>query len=130
MSFGSADTYLKEMGVTNETANDEQREEALWKAFWQELPDGMAYLKALAERAQHEGRMVVGMDGHTEQTIKDCQRLVGNTVPRAILEKRFGVPFESYNCHYPATAPQRDQLQLTMQAQIDLQNGRLASVHC
>ena len=130
MSFGSADTYLQEMGVTNETANDNQREQALLKAFWNELPDGMAYLEALSNRAKSEGRMVVGMDNHTEQTIKDCQRLVGNTVPRTILEKHFGVPFESYNCHYPATAPSRSQLKLTMQAQIDLQNGRLAMVDC
>lgn len=130
MSFSSADAFLLEMGVTNETANDDQREEALWKAFWKELPEGMAYLKNLAEQALQKGDMALGLEGHTEQTIKDCQRLVGNTVPRQILEKRFGVPFESYNCHYPLAAPTRDKLRVTMKTQIDLQNGNLSSVHC
>lgn len=130
MSFGSADRHLKEMGVTNETANDNQREEALWKAFWEELPAGMAYLENLVKQAHEKGDMVIGMEDHTEDTIKDCQRLIGNSIPRQILEKRWGVPFESYNCHYPATAPTRDKLKMTMQVQIDLQNGRMASVHC
>lgn len=130
MSFGSADTFLQEMGTTNATATDDQREEALWKAFWKELPDGMAYLKNLAEQAKQKDGMALGIDGHTEQTIKDCQRLIGNTIPRQILEKRFGVPFESYNCHYPITAPTRAQLKVTMETQINLQNGALSSVHC
>lgn len=130
MSFSSADAYLKEMGVTNETANDNQREEALWKAFWNELPDGMNFLKNLSDKAKSEDRMVIGLEGHTEKTIKDCQRLCGNTIPRQILEKRFGVALESFNCHYPVMAPDRASLHVTMQTQIDLQNGNLSSVHC
>lgn len=46
MSFSSADSIFKRC-VTNETANDNQREEALWQAFWKELPDGMAFLDTL-----------------------------------------------------------------------------------
>lgn len=130
MSFGSADAFLSEMGVTNATATDAQREEALWNAFWKELPAGMTYLENLAKKALETGKMALGIDGHTAQTIKDCQRLIGNTVPRGILERRFGVPFESYNCHYPITAPTRKDLKVTMQVQIDLQNGNLASVDC
>jgi hypothetical protein len=130
MSFSSADTFLQDMGVTNATATDAQREEALWQAFWKELPEGMNYLQNLVNKAKETGRMVLGIEGHTEQTIKDCQRLVGNTIPRGILEKRFGVPFESYNCHYPATAPARNLLTMSMETQIDLQNGNLSRVHC
>lgn len=130
MSFSSVETFLNKMGVTNQTATDEQRESALIEAFWAELPDGMNYLKALSEKAKTEGRTVIGIDGHTEQTIKDCQRLVGNTIPRRLLEKHFGVPFESYNCHYPVTAPDKDVLQIDIKTQIDLQNGTTARPHC
>ncbi|HEY0901854.1 MAG TPA: hypothetical protein VGD95_07000 [Micavibrio sp.] len=130
MSFSSADAYLKEMGVTNETASDAQREEALWKAFQNELPDGVNYLSDLAAKAKGENRTVIGLEGHNEQTIKDCQRLCGNVIPRTILEKRLGVAIESYNCHYPVMAPDRASLHVNMQTQIDLQNGNLSSVHC
>ena len=130
MSFSSADTYLTDMGVTNVTANDNQREEALWLAFWNELPAGMNFLKGLADKAKGENRTVIGLEGHNEDTIKDCQRLCGNVIPRTILEKRFGVAIESYNCHYPVVAPDRASLNINMQTQIDLQNGNLSSVHC
>ncbi len=130
MSFSSADTYLKEMGVTNETATDAQREEALWLAFNNELPAGMKFLSDLATKAKVKNGIVIGLEGHTEQTIKDCQRLCGNVIPRSILEKRLGVAIESYNCHYPVMAPDRASLNVTMQTQIDLQNGNLSSVHC
>lgn len=130
MSFSSANDFLRDMGVTNETATDEQRKEALWMAFEKELPAGMSYLKALAEKARQTDETAIGIHGHTEDTIKDCQRLVGNSVPRAILEEKLGVPFESYNCHYPVTAPNRKKLKVSLQTQIDLQNGNLASVNC
>lgn len=130
MSFSSADRFLTEMGVTNETATDTQRKAALLQAFRHELPRGYAFLEKLANRAKAEGEPVMELEGYDPELVAQLTRLTGHTVPRELLEEEFGVGLGSYNCHYPVASPPGTKPRLSLKTQIDLQNGQLASVDC
>jgi hypothetical protein len=130
MSFGTATRFLAEQGVDNETATDAQREVALLKAFWQELPRGMDFLQKLAARAVAEDRSVMELEGYDAELVAQLTRLVGHTVPRTLCEKHFEVNLASYNCHHPVASPPGKRPAISLKTQIDLQNGNLASVDC
>jgi hypothetical protein len=130
MSFGTATRFLEEQGVDNETATDAQRAQALIKAFWQELPRGMAFLEQLSNKAKAANDSVMQLEGYDEELVGQLTRLVGHTVPRQLCEQHFGVQLDSYNCHYPVATPPERKPKLSLKTQIDLQNGRLASVDC
>lgn len=130
MSFSSADRFLREMGVTNETATDEQRSAALLRAFQHELPRGYAFIEKLATQAKAEQRSVMQLDGYDSELVAQLSRLVGHTVPRQLLEQHFAVQLGSYNCHYPVATPPDKKPTLSLKTQIDLQNGQLATVDC
>jgi hypothetical protein len=130
MSFSSAERFLRDMGVTNETATDEQRKSALLSAFRNELPRGFSFLEKLATRAKNENKPVMELDGYDDELVAQLTRLTGHTVPRELLEEEFGVGLGSYNCHYPVASPPGTKPKLSLKMQIDLQNGQLASVDC
>jgi len=130
MSFSSANEFLLEMGVTNETGTDAQRAEALLQAFRRELPRGFAFIEKLAQRAKAEDRAVMELEGYDSELVAQLTRLVGHTVPRQLLEKHFDIALGSYNCHYPVAGPKPNSLELSLKTQIALQNGELAMVDC
>jgi hypothetical protein len=131
MSFPTVQSHLEGQGVTDVSdATDEQLHAALIRAFDEDLPAGMAYLREQAQECLALGDRVLRIEDPNSPLGKQIARLCGSDIGRKHVEQEFGVAIGFYNCCSPVMAPTRAQLQITEQEQIMLQNGQLAHADC
>jgi len=129
MSYPSVSTHLDKMGVSPETAREDQLHSALLAAFREDLPLGFDRVRELVERFRtgNERRDQLELDPLSEEG-KQLARLLGADVARGVLEQHFGVCFGFYNCCRALVAGNRDALAMSVREQIECQDP--AMVHC
>ncbi|MEX0930562.1 MAG: hypothetical protein WDZ79_02665 [Candidatus Paceibacterota bacterium] len=129
MSYPSVSGHLNEMGVSLETASEDQLHDALLTAFQEDLPLGFARVCELVERfrAGNERRGQLELHPLSEEG-KQLARLLGADVARRVLERHFAVSFGFYNCCRALVAGNRDDLAMSLREQIACQDP--AMVHC
>jgi hypothetical protein len=117
------------MGVSSETASENQLHSALLAAFREDLPLGFARVRELVERF-HEGnerRDQLELDPLSKEG-KQLARLLGADVARKVIEKHLGVCFGFYNCCRALVAENREDLAMSVREQIECQDP--AMVDC
>lgn len=130
MSYPAIKEIIASRNINLETASEEQLEECLWEAFQTNLPDGVAWVKNLAEQAVLADKKVLLSEDPNSALGKQIARLLGTDIARGILQKKFGVAFGFYNCCSGAAAPRESMLKLSAREQVMFQNGVLAHADC
>ena len=130
MSYPAITEILTKNKINIETATEEQLEECLWEAFQTNLPEGLNWVKNLAEQALSQEAKVLLTEDPNSALGKQIARLLGTDIARGILQKKFGVAFGFYNCCNGAAAPRESMLKLSAREQIMFQNGVLAHADC
>ena len=123
MSYPSIQAELDQRGLDPESASNHQLEEVYLAAFAADLPLGLAAVTRLVERfkSRSGSRAMLDLDPQSD-TGQQYARLLAPDIPRRILEKHFGVAFGFYNCCRGVVAGSRDQLQLSLREQIEVQD--------
>lgn len=131
MSYPSIVGILEQMQVTNLLqATPKQQEEALWRAFQEDLPLGVEYLRKMAQEVLSGAKRLLKVEDPNSALGKQLIRLLGTDVARPICERRLRVCFGFYNCCSVVAAETREDLNISLVEQIQLQNGTLASADC
>ena len=123
MSYPSIHTQLEEMGVTLETADDEQLQVAFIGAFREDLPLGFAKVEELVEKLTMSGqdRVMLSLNPNSPEG-RQYARLLGPDIPRQVLEDHFGIAFGFYNCCGGVAAEEKKKLGMSMREQIEAQH--------
>jgi hypothetical protein len=130
MSYPSIVTVLEERSI-DAGASEEQLRDALLEAFRRDLPLGLEVLRKVADKAKQIARSrVLHIEDPNTPVGKQIIRLLGCDISRGIVERHFDVAFGFYNCCGVVVSTCRKCLQMSMQEQIDLQNGVLALADC
>lgn len=130
MSYPSISGVLEDRGVNPETATDAELEAALWEAFTDDLPLGVAHLSALAAQVRQGSERILDIQDPNSPLGRQIARLLGADISRAVCEARLDVAFGFYNCCNTVVGKKREDLRLSMREQVMLQNGALASPDC
>lgn len=137
MSYPAITMILDERGIDLDTAPESELRGALWEAFQQNLPDGVAWLRSLTAEMIESGEVVTRHEDPDSPLGRQIARILGTDVARSIAEEQFGrefgVPalaFGMYNCCGGRVAPSRDALRMSAREQIMCQNGMLATANC
>jgi len=131
MSYPSVIAHLEKMGVSPETASEDQLHWALLGACRDDLPLGFDHVRELVERfhAGNEKRDQLELDPLSPGGQQLARLLgVGADAARPVLEKHFGVCFGFYNCCRALVAENRDDLAMSVREQIKCQDP--AMVDC
>jgi len=131
MSYPSINRHLDTLGVTLQTATEAHLEQAFLAAFDEDLPLGMAHVRTLVEKLEtttdeRGERAMHDLDPNSAEG-KQFARLLGPDVPRAILQKKFGVEFGFYNCCKGVVSRTRDGLRMTLAEQIAAQDPKFVN---
>ena len=122
MSYPSVQKHLETLGVTNETATDEQRQKAFIAAVQEDLPLGWVKVNELVEKLKEIGeRVMLSLNPNSEEG-KQYARLLGPDMPRQVLQNHFDVAFGFYNCCGGVAAESFELLDLSLREQIDAQH--------
>ncbi len=130
MSYPSVKKVLEASGINTETATAAELRTVLWETFKRDLAEGVNHLTGLAQRVKEGGERLLDIQDPNSQLGKQLIRLVGTDIARGICQQQLGVAFGIYNCCSIVAASEQSGLNMTMQEQIKLQNGVLASADC
>lgn len=130
MSYPSINEIMKRRGINPETASETDLKGALWEAFETNLPLGVAYLRNVAAKVKEGGKRILQPEDPNSPLGKQLIRLVGTDVARNICQAELGVSLALYNCCGVVGAPSEMDLAMTVQEQIALQDGTLATADC
>jgi len=130
MSYPSINEIMERRGINANTASATDLKSALWEAFETNLPDGVAYLRSLAEKVKSGGKRILQPEDPNSPLGKQLIRLIGTDVARGICQTELGIGLGLYNCCGVVGAPSEMDLAMTVQEQIALQDGTLATADC
>ncbi|MFQ5629542.1 MAG: hypothetical protein ACE5I1_12335 [bacterium] len=121
MSPSSILHIINEKEINIEAASSTILKNALWRAFNQDLSQGVAYLAEMARSVKQSGKRIVKVENPETQIGRQLGRLLGTDVAREICEQRFEIAFGFYNACAPVAAPTKDDLQMNPLEQIKIQ---------
>ena len=123
MSYPSIHAYLQKMGVTPESASEEQLQSAFISAFQEDIPLGFARVEELVQKLKDsdKDRVMLSLDPKSPEG-QQYARLLGPDVPRQVLEQHFNVAFGFYNCCGGTAAIDKTKIKMNKREQIAVQH--------
>lgn len=126
MAYSSLAAVISEKEINIEAASQSILQNALWRTFCRDFPDGIAVLKDLAHEARRTGQRIIRPQDSSSPQGLQLLKLLGSDVARAICEQRLQVALGLYHDCIPVAAPTPAMLEMTPREQILLQDPSLS----